>query len=147
MLVVLTGCGTIPNGGFYTDNPEHGTPGPVLSTITLGRGLLVQDAQLDNGRVVQAQISRDEVESYQDQTLYEQVLTIGHFSKVIGSGFSKKKDIFYRKRIWRNGRDVFYLDGAPYLVEWRLNYKHPITYIVDDMYTLDFRSFLPPKEK
>jgi hypothetical protein len=138
--LILSGCSTIPNGGFVGDVSKMGlVPGVELDTIRLGKGLLVQDVMLDPDLVVQAQISKDELEKYEDQTQFEQILTIGRFSKILGSGFAKKKDIFYRKRIWHSGRDIFEVDGGRYLVEWTLNVNDPITYLVADMYTLTFR--------
>ena len=136
----MVGCATIPNGGFVGDVSKYGlVPGEEVDSIRLGKGMLVEDVMLEPDLVIQAQISRDENESYEDPTQFEQILTLGRFSKLLGSGFAGKDKIVYRKRIWHDGRDIFEVDGRKYLVEWTLNYRDPITYLVTDMYTLSFR--------
>ncbi|MFC1498365.1 hypothetical protein ACFLS1_07860 [Verrucomicrobiota bacterium] len=138
LMIGLAGCATIPNGGYHGDISKLGTPGDVLATIRLGEGLLVETAQLDNNRSVNLQINKENVPET-DPLYYARTLTIGKFSKIFGSGFTKRKNLYYQKRIWYNGKDVFEIDGDRYLVEWRCNYKDPLTYIITDMYVIIFR--------
>lgn len=57
--------------------------------------------------------------------LHDDVLTIGNFSKVIGSGFTSSKNIYYQKRIYDDGSDVFELDGSNYLATWKCTFRNP----------------------
>ena len=135
----LAGCASIPNGGYHGDISKLGTPGGVLATVRLGEGLLVGTAQLDNNHSVNLQLNKEDVPQ-SNPLYYARTLTIGKFSKIWGSGFSRRKNIFYQKRVWYNGKDIFEIDGDRYLVEWRCNYKDPLTYIIADMYIITFRS-------
>ncbi len=144
LMVGSAGCTTIPNGGYHGDISKLGILGDVLATVRLGEGLLVGTAQLDNNRFVNLQINKEDIPNYagtkSDPFFYARTLTIGKFSKVLGSGFTRRENIYYRKRIWYNGKDVFEVDGNRYLVEWYYNYKDSLTYIIADMYTITFRS-------
>ncbi|MDH4316927.1 MAG: hypothetical protein OEV64_00930 [Desulfobulbaceae bacterium] len=135
----FSGCAPVPNGGYYGDISRLGSVGMVLDTVRVGKGLLVETAHLDKNRTVNLQINEEEVPQTEPH-LYSRTLTIGKFSKIWGSGFSGPKNIYYRKRIWYNGRDVFDIEGNRYLVEWQCDYRDPITYLLDDMYTVTFRS-------
>lgn len=142
LLVLCAGCATIPNGGYAGDISELGVPGDLLCVVNLGEGLLVGTAQLGNGRAVNLQITKEDVPKT-DSTYYARTLTIGNFSKIIGSGFTKKENIYYRKRIWYSGKDVFEIDGDKYLVEWHCDFSNPLTYSVADMFRLTFRPIAP----
>ena len=111
--------------------------GPVLDSVRLGEGLLVGTARLGKNRIVNLQVNKEDVPETESLS-YAQTLTIGTFSKVWGSGFSKPENIYYRKRIWYEGRDVFEIEGDRYLVEWWCDYKNPLTYVIADMYTITF---------
>ena len=140
-LSLLCGCSTIPNGGHPGDLSKYGKPGPVLDTVHIGRGMLVEDLRLGTNGTIQAQVSKAEIEDYQDPLLHEQILTIGHFNKVTGSGFAKKENIYYRKRIWHDGQDVFSIGNATYLVKWKP--KTPNTLVAIDTYILTVQIFVP----
>lgn len=143
LCLAVIGCATIPNGGHYGDISKLGTPGPVLGQVEISEGMLVDTIHLDDSTSVNIQINEDKP-SYSKQPLYENVLTIGKFSKLIGSGFTKKENIYYRKRIYYNGQDVFELNGRHYLVSWNLNYRNPLTYVVADTYTFTIQELIKP---
>jgi hypothetical protein len=136
--LLLAGCASVPNGGYHGDILELGTPGDILAEVRLGEGLLVKTAQLGNDRSVNLQINKEDLPQ-SDPLYYARTLTIGKFSKIWGSGFTRKENIYYRKRIWYCGKDVFEVDGDQYLVEWQCNYRDPLTYVLADMYTITFR--------
>jgi hypothetical protein len=119
-----TGCATIPNGGYYGDISQLGTPGPVLGAVEVAEGLLVETISLGGGKSVNIQINKDKPTD-KELLLHDNVLTIGNFSKVIGSGFSSNKDIYYQKRIYDDGSDVFELAGSNYLVTWKCTFRNP----------------------
>lgn len=139
IVMIAAGCTTIPNGGYHGDLSQLGIPGAVLATVRLGEGLLVGTAQLDNNRSINLQINKEEVPK-SESLYYARTLTIGKFSKLWGSGFTKGENIYYRKRIWYDGKDVFEINGDRYLVEWRYDERDPLSYSVADMYIVTFRA-------
>jgi len=141
----LAACAAVPNGGYHGDLAKFGTPGEVLDRVIVGKGLFVATAHLDKNRSVNLQITREDEPSYagtkDHPILYNRTLTIGKFSKILGSGFSSAEDIYYRKRIWYDGKDVFRIGDDWYLVEWEYRYRDPVSYIITDMFTISFRAF------
>ncbi len=131
---LMTACATVPTGGYYGDVSDLGTPGEVLGRVEIGQGMLVETVTLDDGRKINLQINKEDVPK--GEALYPRVLTIGKFSTILGSGFSGKENIYYRKRIGHYGQDVFEVDGKRYLVTWECNYRNPLTYMVADYYTV-----------
>ncbi len=124
------GCATIPNGGYSGNLSELGAPGRVLGRVEVAEGMLVETVSLGAGKSVNIQINRDKPPS-KEYFLHDNVLTIGRFSKVFGSGFTKKKNIYYRKRIFDRGTDVFDVDGRKYLVNWNCIYRNPWSELSD----------------
>ena len=138
--VLFAGCAAIPNGGNHGDILKLGRPGDLLSSVKLGQGLLVATASLDQGREVNLQVTKEDVPQT-EPLKYSRTLTIGKFSKVLGSGFAKKEDIYYRKRIWYKGKDFFEIGSDKYLVEWKCDYSDVRTYLIADIYEIEFRRF------
>jgi hypothetical protein len=137
-------CATVPTGGYYGDISELGTPGAVLARLEIGEGMLVETATLDDGRTINLQINKEAVPK--GEALYPHVLTIGKFSVLLGSGFTGGENIYYRKRIGDQDRDVFEVDGKRYLVTWACNYRNPLTYAVADYYTVTIQRLFSPTE-
>ncbi len=133
-MVLMTGCAAIPTGGYYGDVSDIGTPGPLLGTMELGEGMQVKTVRLDTGRTINLQINEEDVP--EGEALYSHVLTIGQFSTILGSGFTAKENIYFRKRIGPDGRDIFQVDDKNYLVTWDCNYRNPLTWIVADYYSV-----------
>ena len=96
--------------------------------------MLVETVTLDDGQTVNLQINEEDVPK--GEALYPRTLTIGKFSTILGSGFASKENIYYRKRIGNQGKDVFEVAGKRYLVSWECNYSNPLTYMVADFYTV-----------
>lgn len=141
---LVAGCATVPTGGYYGDVSELGTPGEVLAKISIGEGLLVETVSLDGGRTVNLQINREEVPK--GEALSPDVLTIGKFSTILGSGFTGRDNIYFRKRIGFQGQDVFEVDGRNYLVTWHCNYRNPLTWVVADIYTITIQRLYRQEE-
>lgn len=139
--VLLSACATVPNGGYHGPVKQLGIPGPILGTVQVGEGLLVQTVKVDDNTELNIQINEDKVES--DPLLFDNVLTIGSFSRIVGSGFSKKKNIYYQKRIDDSGRDSFTLNTRTFLVTWKCDDKDARTYLVSDHYAVDVRELFP----
>ena len=133
----LTACASVPNGGFYGDVTKAGNTGPVLGVVQVGEGMLVRNIKLKPATEINIQINED------DPLLFENVLTIGKFSELLGSGFTKKENIYYEKRIHNSGKDFFAVKGKTYLVEWKCDYKDARTHLVSDHYTVTVREFTP----
>lgn len=139
--MVVAGCASIPTGGYYGDISKLGTPGPVLTTVNVGEGLLVKTLHLDEGRSVNMQITHQDVPP--GKAGFRHVMTIGRFSKVLGSGFTSRKNIHYEKRIDYRGKDVFEVDGARYLVTWACDWKNPVTYAVANVFKVTVQRLSP----
>jgi len=142
--VLVAGCATIPTGGYYGDVSEIGTPGEVLGKRELGEGMQVATVRLENGQTINMQINEEDVPA--GEALYSHVLTIGKFSAILGSGFTGKENIYYRKRIGADGKDIFKVGGRNYLVTWDCNYRNPLTWLVADFYTVTIQRLYSPAE-
>lgn len=142
--VLSAGCAAIPTGGYYGDISELGTPGVVLARLEIGQGMLVETVTLDEGRTINLQINKADVP--EGEALYPRVLTIGKFSTILGSGFTGKNNIYYRKRIGHQGRDVFEADGKRYLVAWECDFHNPLTYMAADYFTVTVQRLYSPAE-
>lgn len=143
-MIAMAGCAAIPTGGYYGNVSDIGTPGPVLGKMELGEGMMVKTVGLDTGRTINLQINEEDVP--EGEALYSHVLTIGTFSTLLGSGFTGKENIYYRKRIGSDGRDIFPVDGNNYLVTWDCNYRNPLAWIVADYYTVTIQRLYTPAE-
>ena len=141
LAAVVAGCASVPTGGYHGDISKLGTPGPVLTTVDVGEGLLVRTLGLDEGRRVNIQITHQDVP--QGQAGFRHVMTIGRFSKVLGSGFARRKNIYYEKRIDFRGKDVFEVDGTRYLVTWACDWKNPVTYAIANMFKVSVQRLTP----
>ncbi len=139
--IFLSACATVPNGGYHGTVKTLGIPGPILGAVQVGEGLLVQTIKVDDNTELNIQINEDKVES--DPLLFDNVLTIGKFSKIVGSGFSKNKNIYYQKRIHDSGKDSFMLNTRTFLVTWKCDEKDARTYPVSDHYAVDVRELFP----
>lgn len=98
---------------------------PARVTQKVVDGGLVSTFNLDDGQYVNLQINKYQRPSnshaYSAKDFgYEHTLTIGHFSKMLGSGFSKKSNIFYKKKIRSSGQDTFQLGVDTFRITWYL---------------------------
>ncbi len=111
--------------------------GDTLSRARIMQGGLVKTMQLDDGRSINVQINKEDVPK--NEALYSRTMTIGAFSKILGSGFTKKKDLAFKKRIGNIGQDTFTLDGIIYQVTWRRDNWDVTSLLVSDIYTVVMR--------
>ena len=144
LVILAAGCATIPTGGYHGDVRELGTPGDILAKLEIGEGMLVESVTLEDGQTINLQINKADVP--EGKALYPRVLTIGNFSTILGSGFASKENIFYRKRIGLQGKDVFKVNGKRYLVSWECSYRNPLTYMVADYYTVTVQRLFSQRE-
>lgn len=140
--LLAAGCGTIPTGGYHGNLSDLGVAGPVLTTVSVGEGLVVRTLVLDEGRSANIQITHQDVQA--GKAGFRHVMTIGKFSKVLGSGFTSRKNIYYEKRIDYNGRDVFEVAGNRYLVTWECDWKNPVTYAVANVFNVRVQRLVFP---
>ncbi len=122
-----------PDGEKYT----------AITTIRVLRNGFVETVELESGVEVNIQINEKDPnplnKSYPTpEESADQDMTIGKFSKVIGSGFSKKKNIYFRKGIYNSGSDYFTVDDVKYKVEWDLDYWAFMSWFVNDVYDVTF---------
>jgi hypothetical protein len=106
--LVLAGCMTltVPQGGE--------------GTVRVVVGGFVETIEFVDGPTFNIQINDEDVP--EGEALFPHELTIGKFSKVIGSGFTKRSNIYYRERIdYYSGNDTFSADGGEYRVSWKRN--------------------------
>ena len=142
----LCSCATIPNGGFYGDISNVGKPGPILGRVQVGEGLLVETIKIDADTEINIQINEDEVGD-NESLLFDNVLTIGKFSKWLGSGFTSKENIYYEKRIHDSGKDIFEVNGRQFVVKWKCDYTDARTYLVSDHYEVTVQELFTGEEK
>ncbi|HEC13078.1 MAG TPA: hypothetical protein ENI80_07470 [Acidiferrobacteraceae bacterium] len=123
----LSGCfspiPTAPSANNAQINAAIQNPARVTRQVTEGR--LVATFNLDGGRYVNLQINKYKypINSHGyswGEYGYGHTMTIGHFSKVLGSGFRKESTIFFKKRIADRGQDTFLLEGTTYRATWHL---------------------------
>lgn len=123
----LSGCAAslqnAPSANDAQINAALKNPARVNHQVT--KGGFVETFNLDAGQYVDVQINKYQHSSNShayspDNFGYEQTLTVGHFSKVLGSGFSKKSNIFFKKKIRSSGQDTFRLGEMIYRVTWYL---------------------------
>lgn len=139
--ILLVGCATIPNGGYYGNVDKLGIPGPVLGEVQVGEGMLVQTIKIDKENEINIQINEDKDEY--DQLLFDNILTIGKFSTLLGSGFTGKENIYYQKRISESGKDVFGVNDRQFLVTWECDLKDARTYLLSDHYKVTVCELFP----
>ena len=86
-------------------------------TVTIVEGGLVETMVFDGGATLNIQITKEHEPEY--EYLFQHVLTIGRFSPLIGSGFTKRSNIYYESTIEPHGEDAFVVDREKYHVIWR----------------------------
>jgi len=125
--IFLSGCFTpVPNASPANNaqiNAALQNPARVTRLVT--EGGFVSTFDLDGREYVNLQINKYQYprnsHGYSPGDYgYGHTMTIGHFSEVLGSGFSKKSSIFFKKRITGRGQDTFQLGGTTYRVTWQL---------------------------
>ena len=131
-----------PEGENYT----------AVETIRVLRNGLVETVELEPGVTVNIQINEKESnplnKSYPTpEESADQDMTIGKFSKVIGSGFSKKKNIYFRKGIYNSGSDYFTVSNKKYKVSWELDYWAFMSWFINDVYDVTFYKPKGPTSK
>lgn len=102
--------GVAPNGA-----PVPGYRGQTVRVVTGG---LVETIALDEDRPLNLQINLEDLRPGEADSPH--LLTIGRFSKWLGSGFAHRQDIYYRKRIDTEGADTFQVDGITHYVRWTM---------------------------
>jgi hypothetical protein len=128
----LTGCLTLALAGCasHTIPDERGVapswapvPGYYGQTVRVVTGSLVETIELDEGRPLNLQVNVEDLR--QGETGFPHQLTIGHFSRWLGSGFARGQNIYYRKRIDTEGVDTFQVDGITHYVRWTMTSQDP----------------------
>ncbi len=103
--VVLSGCTTVM--------VPHGERG----TVKIVEGGLVETISFEDGPTFNIQITEKEVP--EGTFHFPHVLTIGKFSTLVGSGFTKRSNIYYESRIGPRGHDTFEVGKGKYRVGWK----------------------------
>ena len=100
---------------------------PSGSSITFNvvEGGLVESVAFAGGPPLNVQITgQDDPE---DEFLYPYVLTIGHFSPVLGSGFTNRTHIYFESGIGAYGHDLFPVEQVSYQISWQQLEGFPVT--------------------
>ncbi len=107
--------------------------------------MLVETINIDSGTEINIQINKNEDES--DPLLFDNVLTIGRFSRLLGSGFTGRENIYYEKRINDSGKDIFEISGRKFVVKWKCDYRDARTYLVSDHFEVTLQELLPHQDQ
>jgi len=101
----LSGCAVleVPHGGS--------------GRVRIVEGGLVETIMFESGATLNMQITREDSGEY--SPLAWHVLTIGKFSPVIGSGFTRRSNIYYEATIGPYGEDAFWVGDDLYHVNWQ----------------------------
>jgi hypothetical protein len=105
VIMAVAGCATpvrVPRAGS--------------GTVEVTEGGLVETLIFDSGHTLNLQVT--ELDVPVGKALFPHVLAIGKFSEVLGSGFTKRANIYYESRIGGRGNDAFAVDGISYSVSW-----------------------------
>ena len=99
-------------------------------TVRIVEGGLVESMVFDGGTTLNIQITQEDVPEY--DYLDQHILTIGKFSPVIGSGFTKRSNIYYESPIGSHGNDAFMVDRETFRVFWKeidvtTEFRHPMS--------------------
>jgi hypothetical protein len=124
LMLVFAGCAshTIPDHrGVAPDGAP--VPGYYGQTVRVVTGGLVETVELDEGRPLNLQINVEDLRP--DEAGFPHQLTIGRFSKWLGSGFAHGGNIYYRKRIDIEGVDTFQVEGITHYVRWTMTSSNP----------------------
>ena len=135
LMVVSSGCAmlTVPAGG--------------AGTVTILQDGFVETIAFEGGPKLNIQINDEEVP--EGEALFPHELTIGKFSPVIGSGFTKRENIYYRERIDHHGSDTFEVDGETFRVRWESECWHVVTTSDASVFrvTIEHPDYVPALEK
>jgi hypothetical protein len=93
LTILLTGCSAL-------HVPRYGS-----ATVTLIEGGMVETIVFDGGEVINMQITEEHMP--ENKYYIRNVLTIGEFSPIIGSGFTRRSNIYYESTIEDQGQAVF----------------------------------------
>lgn len=104
IFINLTGCTTM--------NVQQGGS----TTLRIVEGGLVESLAFGGSTSLNIQITRENMPEY--KCLDPDILTIGRFSPVLGSGFSSRSDIYYESPINTFGEDIFMVGQEQYRVIW-----------------------------
>ena len=104
LAVIVTGCTTLA--------VPPGSAGSIRLTV----GGVVETIAFDGGPTFNMQITEKEVPK--NQALFPHMFTIGKFNRVLGSGFTKRSNIYYEQRIDRRGYDSFEVNRRKYHIKW-----------------------------
>lgn len=105
LAVSLLGCSSL-------HVPRYGS-----GTVEIIEGGLVETIEFEGGESLNIQITKEHVPGY--KYLAQHVLTIGKFSPIIGSGFSRRSNIYYESIIGDQGHDTFNAGNIQYNVLWK----------------------------
>ena len=105
LLAAISGCTPLAV-------PQNGS-----GTITIIEGGLVETMVFDGGTTLNIQITQEDVSEY--DYLDQHILTIGEFSPIIGSGFTKRSNIYYESPIDFGGNDIFMVGKEKFRVFWK----------------------------
>ena len=86
-------------------------------SVRIVEGGLVETMVFDGGTTLNIQITQEDVPEY--DYLEQHILTIGKFSPVLGSGFTKRSNIYYESPIGSHGDNLFVVDGERFRVFWK----------------------------
>jgi hypothetical protein len=131
-VLVLTGGLTLALAGCasHTIPDQHGMapsqapmPGYYGQTVRVVTGGLVETIELDEGRPLNLQINVEDLRP--GEAGFPHQLTIGRFSRWLGSGFARGRNTYYRKRIDTEGAETFQVDGITHYVRWTMTSSDP----------------------
>jgi len=124
LALAFAGCAsnTIPDDRGVAPNGAS-VPGYHGQTVRVVTGGLVETITLDEDRPLNLQINVEDLRP--GEAGFPHQLTIGRFSKWLGSGFAHGQDIYYRKRIDTEGADTFQVDGITHYVRWTMTSRDP----------------------
>ncbi|MBN1675611.1 MAG: hypothetical protein JXR37_31505 [Kiritimatiellae bacterium] len=108
LCVLLAGCATlvVPRGGRVT--------------VKIVEGGFVENVRFVGAEPLNIQITEQDVPA--GEALFPHVLTIGKFSPVAGSGFTRRSNIYYESRIAPQGQATFSVGSDTYRVTWNAPY-------------------------
>jgi hypothetical protein len=114
-LICFVACAFLPlslSGCTSLSVPQNGS-----GTVKIIEGGLVETMVFDGRVTLNIQITKEHKPKYEHPV--QHVLTIGKFSPIIGSGFTKRSNIYYESKIGLHGQDTFEVDRKKYHVLWR----------------------------
>jgi hypothetical protein len=124
LTLVFAGCAshTIPDHRGVAPNGAP-VPGYYGQTVRVVTGGLVETIELDEDRPLNLQINVEDLRP--GEVGFPHQLTIGRFSRWLGSGFAHGQDIYYQRSIDTEGVDTFQVDGITHYVRWTMTSSDP----------------------